>query len=335
MYLVENMRHRSNILNPTGLTSMTDYSPYGNILQRYSFQGRRTRFMTTYHSLSRIVGKRDSTTLLDYRGARFSDPHVGGFISIDPLADKFPGWSPYNYVACNPIKLVDPDGKAPTDYYRDANGLIVWRNSTAQSFTAGGQTFTNIGSSYAEFNGSRLTYHYQNGSLGNLSPSSISLRAVSGRPNANGQFDYSVSRQMDVGNGPIPEGDYSINTREAPYVTTLKSAEGYLGALYGKITGQKRGTFPGGRYAWGNGRIDINPDEVISPRSDNPFDIGVKRKGFTIHGGMDAGSAGCIDLMGGFDLFRDLLFEKKGASDDIYLKVDYNYKEPIDSPWKN
>lgn len=81
------------------LTSMTDYAPYGTILQRYSFQKRHTRYMTTHH-------ERDSATRLDYRGARFSDPLVGGFLSVDPLADKFAGWSPYNYVMGNPVKLV-------------------------------------------------------------------------------------------------------------------------------------------------------------------------------------------------------------------------------------
>jgi len=40
------------------------------------------------------------------------------FLSIDPLAGDFPSLSPYNYVACNPIKLVDPDGKEPDDHIK-------------------------------------------------------------------------------------------------------------------------------------------------------------------------------------------------------------------------
>jgi hypothetical protein len=33
------------------------------------------------------------------------------WISVDPMMDKYPGISPYNYCMWNPIKLVDPDGR--------------------------------------------------------------------------------------------------------------------------------------------------------------------------------------------------------------------------------
>jgi len=43
-------------------------------------------------------------------GARYYDPRVGVFLTVDPLMDKYPGISSYAYAANNPIKFVDPDG---------------------------------------------------------------------------------------------------------------------------------------------------------------------------------------------------------------------------------
>jgi hypothetical protein len=29
---------------------------------------------------------------------------------LDPLVDKYPGWSPYNYCLNNPLNIIDPNG---------------------------------------------------------------------------------------------------------------------------------------------------------------------------------------------------------------------------------
>ncbi|MFT5336511.1 MAG: RHS repeat-associated protein [Luteibaculaceae bacterium] len=46
---------------------------------------------------------------LDF-GARIYDPRVFRWLSVDPLAAKYPGMSPYNFAANNPIFYIDPDG---------------------------------------------------------------------------------------------------------------------------------------------------------------------------------------------------------------------------------
>lgn len=74
----------------------------------------------------KFTGKeRDSETGLDYFGARYYDSSIGRWLSADPLADKYPHASPYNYVLNNPMGFVDPDGKMVEeccDYIFQADG---------------------------------------------------------------------------------------------------------------------------------------------------------------------------------------------------------------------
>ncbi len=82
-----------------------DYWPYGEKMAEYVSGG------TTGQKYVFTEKERDIETGYDYFGARFYDSDLGRWLSVDPLADKYPGWSPYNYVMGNPLRLVDPDGR--------------------------------------------------------------------------------------------------------------------------------------------------------------------------------------------------------------------------------
>ncbi len=49
------------------------------------------------------------TDLYDFH-ARYHAPSTGRFMTVDPMAEKYPGISPYIYCAGNPILFVDPSG---------------------------------------------------------------------------------------------------------------------------------------------------------------------------------------------------------------------------------
>ena len=87
------------------ITQTLNYLPYGedwvdvhnnpNYLSRYKYNGK----------------EKDPESGLHYYGARYYDSDISQWLSIDPMADKYPSLSPYNYCADNPVILVDPDGR--------------------------------------------------------------------------------------------------------------------------------------------------------------------------------------------------------------------------------
>ena len=87
------------------------YLPYGERYVDQRISGYSERFTFT--------GKeRDEETGYGYFGARYMDHELMTmWLSVDPMADKYPNISPYNYCAWNPVRLVDPDGREFGDIY--------------------------------------------------------------------------------------------------------------------------------------------------------------------------------------------------------------------------
>ena len=56
--------------------------------------------------------------------ARNYDASLGRWMNIDPLADSFYDWSPYNFVYNNPLKFVDPTGMGP-EWIDNGNGTYT------------------------------------------------------------------------------------------------------------------------------------------------------------------------------------------------------------------
>jgi RHS repeat-associated protein len=100
-----------------------DYFPFGLTLR--SLNNKKTRFSYTGKELDTAGGLG-----WFYFGARYYDPGIGRFISVDPLADKYWGWSPYVYGLDNPLSYFDPDGNSPFGVLNKKTKQIYNKNMT-------------------------------------------------------------------------------------------------------------------------------------------------------------------------------------------------------------
>ena len=126
---------------------------------------------------------------------------------------------------------------------------------------------------YGQYDGNRL----QNGQL---------------QDNLNGQSggdDYQSRIHQDVPNkGPIPEGTYYADQDQRQNITALDAVAGTGIGIANKLGANiHRGTWNGGPISWGTSRVWLRPDANTNTYG---------RSGFSIHGGLTKGSAGCIDI---------------------------------------
>jgi len=79
-----------------------------------------------YNERFTFTGKeRDEETGYGYFDARYMDHELMTmWLSVDPMADKYPSISPYAYCAWNPVKLVDPDGREISPIFSTEGELL-------------------------------------------------------------------------------------------------------------------------------------------------------------------------------------------------------------------
>ena len=88
---------QTNHYYPFGMAMEIASQPMGNPNNAYQYNGKE---------LNADFG----LDWLDY-GARWYDASIARWSAVDPLAEKYMPFSPYNYVANNPLKFIDPDGE--------------------------------------------------------------------------------------------------------------------------------------------------------------------------------------------------------------------------------
>jgi RHS repeat-associated protein len=102
-------------------TQRSDYYAFGYTIQ--SLQGNTPGSKNQYLYNGKEL--QDETGLYDY-GARFYDPVIGRWTSVDPLVELGQeSGTPYGYVFDNPMKYTDPDGRVPDITIDGANNSSV------------------------------------------------------------------------------------------------------------------------------------------------------------------------------------------------------------------
>ncbi|TVR17216.1 MAG: hypothetical protein EA391_05405 [Balneolaceae bacterium] len=108
-YITDHLGSTRAVVGNDGLLKEThDYYPFG-----LTMPGRSKGEALTREQFTGQLRDNEPGFNLDYFKARYYDPAMGRFLSVDPYADLFPDQSPYNYVYNNPLLYSDPTGKYP------------------------------------------------------------------------------------------------------------------------------------------------------------------------------------------------------------------------------
>ena len=81
-----------------------EYVPFGEVF----IEERNNTWNTPYLFNAKEF---DEETGMYYYGARYYEPRLSLWMSVDPLQEKYPNISTYCYAANNPIKFIDSDGR--------------------------------------------------------------------------------------------------------------------------------------------------------------------------------------------------------------------------------
>ena len=288
-----------------------DYMPYGSEIS--STSSTTTDYRFTCKERQSMV----NNSIYD-SFARFQNTY-GRFMSIDPKAESLYHISPYTYCAGDPVNLVDPDGmfNIKTGEIEKGDNLTSITKQINDEYNLN-LTVLDIASAngiddinkitaghYILLPGQNIELRFDLKSLYvydttySIKMPGLEWEGTSGR---NGYQDANFQNIKDK--GPIPEGlwnvDYS-NTQHFEDLSWWKQWKSYIGC----------GEWPGAKDSWGVHRTWIYPigDTNVYGRS-----------GFSIHGGKDPGSAGCIDLTKHNDSFHNWLKNNK----HIILRVQYD-----------
>ncbi len=166
------------------------------------------------------------------------------------------------------------------------------------------QSKTNDPNCYMTFDGKNLNLYNNAGLVNSLDSQS-------------GHNDFQSRIYQDVPNkGPIPEGTYYADQDQRQNITALDAVAGIGIGIANKLgVNIHRGTWNGGPISWGTSRVWLRPGENTNTYG---------RSGFSIHGGLTKGSAGCVDIPWQTGKLNDYLDDCQDSV-PVYVKYPDNW----------
>jgi RHS repeat-associated protein len=97
-----------------GIRQVNAYYPFGMNIKSLSANSTSVLHRNEYLYNGKMVQDELGLNWLDY-GARFYDPQLARFHTVDPLAENYLFQSSYTYAVNNPVKFIDAQGMGPED----------------------------------------------------------------------------------------------------------------------------------------------------------------------------------------------------------------------------
>jgi RHS repeat-associated protein len=227
------------------IAQTASYYPFGLVMYQYNGNTatgyQKNKYLYNGKELQDDKMTSEALEWYDY-GARFYDPQIGRWTTLDPLAESYRRWSPYNYGVDNPIRFIDPDGMAaemPNDYFDINTGKFLgkdkdqlnnnvylttesnweamkgeeWNSKVIGSIAANGDNMSDPVASKV------MDYYYEQAGykLGELASGSIDPDANEGSK----IWDYALARTSFGPQFGLPEGKFNIEVERGEIGNTL------------------------------------------------------------------------------------------------------------------
>tara|TARA_R110002096_G_scaffold238497_1_gene429935 strand:- start:1076 stop:2326 length:1251 start_codon:yes stop_codon:yes gene_type:complete len=136
--------HQYFVYSPFG-ENMYQYNRNSDFNSRYRFNGKEIDPEPTERSSRKpLKTKRIEQTGNQYYGARYYDPKISVWLSVDAMSgtEHNRPLTPYHFCSNNPVNFIDSDG---LDWYKAEDGSYAWKSGTSDNITLGDKQYNWVG----------------------------------------------------------------------------------------------------------------------------------------------------------------------------------------------